>query len=329
MIHCKICSGIFETKKNISNHLYRMHNITGIERESIILESMHTIQYINDIVDDYKNGKMAFYKVPTEFHNFIRLLGIKRTASQEKKTPRYVNSFKKIIYEKYGVENISQLEWVKEKKNISVTRKYGSVNEYYEYTVKNLNTGLKKYIDDGGNLETYEKSKKTCLLKYGHENFGAGELAKEKSKESLKIFYENLTYEERLKRTEKMRSAVVHRGGFSSKIEKRVRKALIDLDILDTKYNKMVLGYNWDIVFNNILIEVQGTFWHAKPEYYKENDLILGKLLVKDIWEKDKRKHNKARDNGYIVIEIWEDDINKLSDHELTLLLKEKLNEYM
>ena len=152
-------------------------------------------------------------------------------------------------------------------------------------------------------------------------------MAKEKARETKKQTIASWVYEERLQRTEKAREAVTHRGGYVSKPEKRVRKALIDMDIINAKYNKMILGYSWDIQIDNILIEVQGTMWHANKKYYKENDLIMGKILAKDIWEKDERKQNKAITNGYIVIEIWEDEIKNLSDNELIILMREKLNE--
>ncbi len=55
-------------------------------------------------------------------------------------------------------------------------------------------------------------------------------------------------------------------------------------------------NYNFDMVFDKLIIEVQGDMWHANPLFYKENDLIMGKLLAKDIWAKDERKKKKAEE---------------------------------
>ena len=67
--------------------------------------------------------------------------------------------------------------------------------------------------------------------------------------------------------------------------------------------------------------------WHAHPSLYKETDFIMGKLLVKDIWNKDAKKRLVAENNGYKVVEIWEHEIVKSSDDDLNILLKNKLIE--
>src|SRR5574343_405920 len=153
-----------------------------------------------------------------------------------------------------------------------------------------MREGYDEYIGTDDHKEALDKIKSTCLEKYGHENFGVGDVAKEKSKQTKKETIAKWTYEERLYRTSKAREAVCHRGGYSSKPEKRVRKSLIDLDI-EAQYNKHMWNYNW---------------------------------------EKDKRKHKKAVAEGYKVIEIWEDEIKLRNDDQLQTLLQEKLieNEY-
>ena len=81
------------------------------------------------------------------------------------------------------------------------------------------------------------------------------------------------------------------------------------------------------MVNSNLILEIQGTMWHADPKKYKATDLIMGKILAKDIWDKDYRKKKKAEDAGYIVIEIWEDEINSKTDEELSFLVKTRLLE--
>ena len=84
-----------------------------------------------------------------------------------------------------------------------------------------------------------------------------------------------------------------------------------------------------NLVIGNLIIEVQGVMWHGKPTIYSPEDTIMsGKILIEDIWIKDKRKADKAVENGYAVAYIWEDEIKSSSDGELAIILKGLINEY-
>jgi hypothetical protein len=77
-----------------------------------------------------------------------------------------------------------------------------------------------------------------------------------------------------------------------------------------------------------VLLEINGTIFHADPRIYKENDILpLTKRIAKDIWEKDKRKREFAQLKNYSLIEIWELDIKKCTERELTNLVLEKIHE--
>jgi G:T-mismatch repair DNA endonuclease (very short patch repair protein) len=185
-----------------------------------------------------------------------------------------------------------------------------------------MKLGFENYVNDSDRVsETINKIKETCLERYGHKNFGAGVAAKEKKKKTFSETIALWDYEERLERTSKAREAVNHRGGFSSKPEKRVRHCLVELGI-DFKSNVHLWHYNYDIVFDNIIIEVQGDMWHANPSKYKEDDLIMGKILAKTLWEKDLKKKKKAEENGFQLIEIWEHAIVARNDEDLLNLVK-------
>jgi len=92
-------------------------------------------------------------------------------------------------------------------------------------------------------------------------------------------------------------------------------------DVLDKnniKYisQRFVGGKNYDFLIENtnIIIEVQGIFWHASPKIYKPNDIVKHPntkgLLAKDVWKKDKEKKIIAEKYGYNVLYLWEDEIN-------------------
>lgn len=63
-----------------------------------------------------------------------------------------------------------------------------------------------------------------------------------------------------------------------------------------------------------IVLEYNGSFWHADPKRYKENDIIHHNKCAKDIWEEDYKKRIIYEENGYKVFVIWSDDF--LNDKE-------------
>ena len=67
--------------------------------------------------------------------------------------------------------------------------------------------------------------------------------------------------------------------------------------------------------------------WHGNPLKYKPSDLIMGKILVGDLWKKDKRKKEVANNNGFVLIAIWECDIVNKTELELEDMLYNLLKE--
>lgn len=63
-----------------------------------------------------------------------------------------------------------------------------------------------------------------------------------------------------------------------------------------------------------LVIEVNGSFWHANPKKYKPEDTFptfYGKMSAKEIWLKDQIKKNHIESFGYIVETIWDDEITE------------------
>lgn len=89
---------------------------------------------------------------------------------------------------------------------------------------------------------------------------------------------------------------------------------------------------SYDILINNTkkIIEVQGDYWHANPNKYKTNDLIVNKKLgtvsAKEIWDKDLEKKNRAEKLGYSILYIWESDIKKKSKSNLKVSILDFLS---
>jgi G:T-mismatch repair DNA endonuclease (very short patch repair protein) len=108
-------------------------------------------------------------------------------------------------------------------------------------------------------------------------------------------------------------------------IEKEVEKYLIENEI-NFKYN-FIDKYQYDFLLKdlNIIIEVQGDYWHGNPLYYS-NDNKLKQLNEVQLYKQklDKEKYEYIKDR-YDIIYLWETDIkNKKYKETLWNLLKLK-----
>lgn len=107
-------------------------------------------------------------------------------------------------------------------------------------------------------------------------------------------------------------------------IERKVEEYLIENGITH-KYN-FIDRYQYDFLLpeHNIIIEVQGDYWHGNPNIYSDNDPNLKSLnetqKYKQKLDIDKNKYIK---NRYKIIYIWETDVkNKKYKDILWNLLK-------
>lgn len=185
----------------------------------------------------------------------------------------------------------------------------------------------KRDISESCKLISSIKHKETCLKKYGVTNVSkVKEVKLKKSKTSLKHYgvdniwktkdyYEKHSY----KRFETMSKNNI----FDSKLEKRVLNILEELNLSFVRQFRFK-GYNhpYDFKFNdsNVILEVNGNYWHANPNFYNAEDIVhlpKNKIEAQKIWERDKKYIDYAINKGYFVIVIWEDKINSLNDKEL------------
>jgi very-short-patch-repair endonuclease len=95
----------------------------------------------------------------------------------------------------------------------------------------------------------------------------------------------------------------------TSKLEKTFANIL---DILDIKYQQFFYAkdikafYDFYIPEHNLIIEVDGDFWHCNPTKFPEATYETQKRNL----VKDKIKSQWAIDNGYKLLRFWENDIN-------------------
>lgn len=89
-----------------------------------------------------------------------------------------------------------------------------------------------------------------------------------------------------------------------------------------------IKGKPYDIFIKekNLLIEVNGTYWHYDNRFYESGFYDKSKKrFVDDIWKRDKNKLNIAKNEGYDIEIIWQYDWENKDKHKL---LQEVLNEY-
>jgi G:T-mismatch repair DNA endonuclease (very short patch repair protein) len=91
-----------------------------------------------------------------------------------------------------------------------------------------------------------------------------------------------------------------------SLLETEFRQLLLKLDAqFDPQYK--LEQYRYDFKVNNLLIELQGSFWHADSRIYKKPRYKLQRDSIK----RDRAKKNLALRLGYKYAAIWEYDFYK------------------
>lgn len=75
--------------------------------------------------------------------------------------------------------------------------------------------------------------------------------------------------------------------------------------------------YKVDYLINNIIIEIQGDYYHCNPQIYKDGP--IDNIQVNNT-QKDKLKKYNLSKMGYKVYYIWENDINTNKEKVINFL---------
>jgi very-short-patch-repair endonuclease len=286
---------------NISNYELRFRQLC-YAHDFIFTKDYISQKYLIDrwSLPDFKIYHNLQYK-QTQF--LLDYFGIKRRgiieASDTKRHEKYI----KTCESKYGCKNVSQNKNIKEKKKKTFMLNYGVDNIFKD----------KNFIDSINNimLNKYGKLRLTNPKKISlsRKKWWASLKDEDKNK-FIKMYIDNFRY------------------GPVSKLEKRVCDVLYKWNTsFQTQYR---LGkYICDFLFGkNIIIEVQGDFWHGNPELYKSGDKLAFPnhiVIVDDIWEKDFKKKKYIENAGYKIIYLWERDIIKMNDEQISSYLEKEL----
>lgn len=279
----------------------------------------------------------SYYNVPyTIIKRMIKTYGLKiRTLKESKNTQRVKEKYESTMMEHFGCKHNFDKECESRKKwekRLLETEGITNVFQRKDVIEKIKKTLREKYTEE----EIYQNYAKGSTLQYWIDKLGE----EEGTKEYKRICYQKgnsnrLSYYKEIygdKEGEIIFKNRIHNiisknaKSYHTSINERFNKILIENNIPFKRefviHKKDKTGYfSYDFLINNTLIvELNGEFWHADPRKYKKNDVLSfpgRKVIAEDLWEKDKLKCNLAKENGYKVLTIWEDDINRMTDEEI------------
>ena len=327
-------------------------------KKGLIDEEM--IDYLNNRFDDSDSIEETLYRLKYKIYNKPLCEKCKKPIKfSASKNHGHYNRFcsracqidngkiKKAIKEKYNVDNISQLDSVKEKIKKNNLAKYGVENTF------NLEKSITKSINTRkeNKEEWLNKIKDTNIKKYGVDNVAKANEVKDRIKETNIKKYGASSWTKTDKGKERL-SKIVSSKEVQSKINNTKKKNNSFnisgfeeecYDILINKYSDTVRQYrsekypfNCDFYIPSLdmYIECQGSHYHHGHPFDKHNkeDIIELENLKRLEEEKlkthkstqytqiiytwtdlDVRKRNIAKANKLNYIEIWDkNDLYKL-----------------
>lgn len=303
-MHCPFCKNRLNPRDG--RHIYRCNkNMKVWTKEGIKYEFLHynfpVISSKNTLFNEYVVKLKSLPEIRQDYNisykNIIFLLNfhdIKVRTMKVSSKQISVKKYKKTILSKYGVDNISKLQSIKDKKkeirldfnpNIETLKTLKDI-----FISKNISLNKK-------NLDENIQKNWTKLYKQCHSYWA------DLNDEQKEYLYDKIY----------------------SQIETKITNCLDKLNITYTR--RYMVGKNFfDIKIKNILIDVNGDLWHANPKLYQPNDLLnfpFKKVKAKIVWNRDESKNELAKSYGYKVFVIWENDIKDMDDNQIIEYLKE------
>ena len=108
----------------------------------------------------------------------------------------------------------------------------------------------------------------------------------------------------------------------TSKLEEDFAKEFLDKLGLEYEYQFEAkdIGRFFDfLVSKNVIIEINGSYWHGDPRLYEEKDLNKTQKHARAV---DEYKEKWALSHGFPIYYIWENDIRKNPEKVMTELKK-------
>lgn len=272
--NCKSCDRKFDAYDNLRKHMCRTHGIKS--------EDFFVIYYLNGIKPTCKCG----CKETTKFNGHG--------------------------FSEYKIGHISRIKnnWGHNEKainNSSETRR----NQFKSGERHVWNDGLTKETDyrvaNQGIASTKENNPERAIkISNSLKGVTKSEEHNRKNTKHWKEYWSDQKHrdEQRLRRTMYMKTS---QRNTPSKLETSFKSVLTKLNIdFECQFDIEGLNYDFHILNTNVLIEVDGDFWHSNPLYYKEPIYEVQKHNFKH----DLIKNDIAIRNNYTLLRFWETDIN-------------------
>ena len=326
---CPFCDGKFSTYSHLTKCGLNHSKENGIE---VYFDLKLGIK-CKIVSDEYIIGSSLpelskkYSLTISEILKIFKIFNTQTRTVKESNNSKTVEKRMKTTMERFGVENPSQSEIVKEIKRQTFLKNYGVDNIFklegfpamvceimmQKYGKKRLNDGKKiKEIWANFTPEKYAeidiKRKKTCMDKYGVDDPSKLPERRLRTSEMFKKWWNDAS-------DLKLEEMFGNNTKIISKPERIIWDILADNNI-PFQSQRFVNKRSYDIYIHGtgILIEVQGDYWHGNPEIYKPEDIISYpnkiKTMAKDVWENDLIKKQNAESYGFSVIYIWESEIN-------------------
>jgi very-short-patch-repair endonuclease len=269
MIQCKLCNYETNSKIKFAKHVLHEHKLN---RQNYLIQ----IKY-SGIQPTCACGCGILMKYNATLSDF----------------PKYIKKHLHIIQKGKTQEEIfGDMRSPKRIKAISDARKAKFESGEYDY-IRDAIKEARKDPELGEKISNSVKGKP----KPKPEGFGVGRVQSEETRKKMS----DSAIQRILKDPENYHT---------SELEERFK---IILDVLDIEYKHFFFAKEINKIFDfyipkhNILIEVDGDFYHCNPKIY--NDGPVCKTQTINI-ENDKLKDEWAKENGYKLLRFWEDDIN-------------------
>jgi G:T-mismatch repair DNA endonuclease (very short patch repair protein) len=261
------------------------------KNEEDILKKYYPITNDKDIINYFNDRSLTSIKVKAKrlkiYHNDEIQKNNRSIANSGKKNAMYGKTSKiknKSYIEVYGKEKADN---IKEKLSNSRIGKLGLAG------------------DKNGMYGKISKTKGMSIIEiYGKEK---AYIIKERFKVGIRNYWNSLNESDLNNRKNKLREEWLVKRNKYSEIDTIPEKITEDLLLkLNINYNKKenIGYYNCDFVVGNLIIEVQGDYWHANPKFYKSFDKIQQKNITRD-----KRKLSFLSSKNFSVLYLWEYDL--------------------
>lgn len=327
-------------KIKINDKLLILYRDINHNKKEYILENLEVIDKLRDIykieiLDEKYNTWQKFNLTSKKWKKYIFKEYISRSRAMKGKNTwskgRTPPNKGRTNIDFFGEEKAKEIS----KKISKKTIQYFKDDEFYESRMKRSNklskslmgrernwhsSGMKgkrhnEYSKEKIRNKTKENYRKDNTLKYRVSHFGKsnGMYGKKHSKESRKKISQALKkkYKENKFYREKMKingaRSMLSQNKRTPKTEVLVQNYLFSNDV-NFIPNYVIDFYEYDLFIphKNILIEVQGDYWHGNLDIFTEENLLEHQRQKKI---KDVQKRTFAENKGFILLEIWEKDI--------------------